>query len=157
MRNVAPSRALVRRSYRLLEIAFVAVTAGIFLTMMGLALIAIPLIGKDSDARAIYDLATELLFLSGVAMGITGVALVIRAVTWKTENDLAKMTGDMLAQYLDDRYTFIRNISKRKLGYIDAVLVGPPGVLVFRIVDVDGDYLNVRQIPEQLEVIANIP
>jgi hypothetical protein len=46
MRNVAPSRALVRRSYRLLEIAFVAVTAGIFLTMMGLALIAIPLIGK---------------------------------------------------------------------------------------------------------------
>src|SRR5260221_11618924 len=36
----------------------------------------------------------------------------------------------------------IRNVSRRGLGYIDAVLVGPPGALVFRIYDLPGDFSN---------------
>jgi hypothetical protein len=32
----------------------------------------------------------------------------------------------------------------RGLGYIDAVLVGPPGVLVFRTVDYKGSWINER-------------
>jgi hypothetical protein len=38
----------------------------------------------------------------------------------------------------------VRNINKRGLGYIDAVLVGPPGALVFRIVDKAGIYANEK-------------
>ena len=66
----------------------------------------------------------------------------MRAFTWKTDNDLAMITGRSLAQYLDDRFVLIRNVSKRQIGYVDAVLVGPPGTLVFRILDAEGNFAN---------------
>lgn len=142
MRNVAPSRALVRRSRRLLEIAFVVVAIGIFLAIVGLALYAVPLTASTSSTFGLYNLGRTVLFIGGVFLGVVGVILAIRAFTWRTENDLALITGQYLEQYLDDQYTFIRNISKRSVGYIDAVLVGPPGVLIFRIVDYEGAFLN---------------
>jgi hypothetical protein len=137
MRNIVPSRALVRRSHRLLELAFVVVTAGIFLAVVGIALYVVPL-----TASGLFQTGRALLFFGGIGLGITGVAMAVRAVTWKVENDLARMTGEALSQHLDRRFTLIRNISKRTLGYIDAVLVGPPGVLVFRIVELEGHFLN---------------
>jgi hypothetical protein len=142
MRNVAPSRALVRRSYRLLEIAVVVVAIGIFLGMVGLALLVVPLIGPGSSARSTYDLLVSILLILGVGTGLTGLGMAFRAVTWKIENDLAKQIGNLLAQHLDERYIFVRNIRKRDLGYIDAVLIGPAGVLVLHVVDYEGAFLN---------------
>jgi len=73
---------------------------------------------------------------------VIAVALAIRAFTWKTDNDLAMITGRYMAQFFDDRFDLIRNVSKRQIGYVDAVLVGPPGVLVFRILDNEGNFFN---------------
>lgn len=144
MRNLAPSRALVRRSRRLLEIAFVVVAMGIFLAIVGLALYVVPLTASSGTAFEIFNAGRGVLFVGGVLMGLSGIAMAIRAVTWKVENDLARTTGDILARHLDEHFTFIRNISRRSLGYIDAILVGKPGVLVFRIVDFEGAYFNER-------------
>jgi hypothetical protein len=67
--------------------------------------------------------------------------MALRAATWKQDNTLAIRAGEFLAPRLDDRYTYIRNVSKLGLGYIDAVLIGPPGVLVFRVLDIEGSFL----------------
>ena len=142
MRNVVPSRALARRSRQVMQLAFLAITAGLFLAVVGMAFYVVPLVSSGSTLYSIFDFGRAVLFYGGIFLIILGGLMVARAFTWRTENDLAKQTGETLAPLLDERYTFIRNISKRKVGYIDAVLVGPPGVLVLRTVDYQGRFLN---------------
>ncbi len=142
MHNVAPSTALVRRSRQLLLAAFLVTAAGSFLAVVGLALFVVPFAVQDNPSYDLYHAFRTALFLLGGLIAGIGVLLSLRALTWKTDNNLALMTGEYLAQYLDERYTFIRNISKLGLGYLDAMLVGPAGALVFRIVDKEGVYFN---------------
>lgn len=142
MRNVAPSRALERRARSLLQVAFFTAAAGVFFVFVGIALTAVPLAAPSSSSYGLYNFIRNAAFIVGVLAAISGILMGIRAITWRPDNDLAKITGATISHYLDDRYTFIRNVSKLSLGYIDAVLVGPPGVLVFRIVDHSGVYLN---------------
>ena len=142
MRNVAPSQTLARRARNLLQIAFILLSIGIFLSMVGLALYAVPLTSDESQSFGLYNFTRGAAFLGGVFLAIVAGALAIRALTWKRDNELAKRTGDVLGAYLGEGYTFIRNISQRNLGYIDALLIGPSGLLVFRILDRPGIYLN---------------
>lgn len=142
MENVAPSRALSRRSTHLLQVGFVIVAVGFFLAILGLVLGTIQLVGQTTDLYPLYILFSNVLFGAGVILGLIGVAMAIRAVTRRRENDLAMITGQYLGQYLDGRYSFIRNINRSGLGYIDAVLIGPPGALVFRILDNEGGFAN---------------
>jgi hypothetical protein len=141
MQNVAPSHTLVRRSRQLLILAFLVVSAGTFIAVVGLALFVLPLAPKANEA---FQVSSSFVFVLGVIVGLVGLGLAVRAVTWRTDNDLAKMTGASFEQHLDDRYTYIRNVSRRRLGYIDAVLVGPPGALVFRILDNEGSFFNEK-------------
>lgn len=142
LRNVAPAQALARRARRLIQLAFVTVSAGIFFAIVGLALYVVPLTANSSSAFALFDAGRALFFYGGALMGLVGVGMAVRAVTWRRENEPARQTGRALAAHLDSRYIFIRNLSRRGLGYVDAVLVGPAGVLVFRTVDMQGVYLN---------------
>lgn len=142
MLHVSPSGALARRSRRLLEIAFVITLAGIFIGVVGLALYVVPLTSKTSSLYTTFNLGRGVLFLGGGGLAVTGIIMAVRAATWKRENPLAKLAGDVLQRHLDSQYAFIRNINKREVGYIDAVLVGPAGVLVFRVVDYEGDFFN---------------
>jgi hypothetical protein len=142
MENVAPVRALVRRSYQLLQWAFVVLVVGIFLVVVALVLTTILLIPRTHALFPLYNLGATLLFIIGLLLGTTAVAMAIRAVTRRRENDLALETGERLAQSLDANYVFIRNINRSGLGYIDAVLIGPPGALVFRILDHEGAFAN---------------
>ena len=141
MQNIAPSRVIARRTRRLLEIALVLVSGGIFLGILGLALYVVPFT-TISETEQVFDIARAVLLLLGVFTAIAGMGVALRAVTTKTENTLAYETGQTLGRYLGESYTFIRNINRRRLGYIDAVLVGPPGVLVLRIVGLEGKFLN---------------
>lgn len=142
MLNQAPKQALVRRSYQMMQFAALFVSAGIFFFIVGLALYAAPLATEDSAAFAAYDLLRGFTVFLGVGLALGGIGMAARAATWKTDNDLAKLTGEALKPLFDDRYSFIRNISKRGLGYIDAIMIGPEGILVFRILDLKGEYLN---------------
>jgi hypothetical protein len=58
------------------------------------------------------------------------------------ENQGALAVAEVLGRELDGSFTLLRNVSRRGLGYIDAVLVGPPGVLVFRILETPGIFRN---------------
>ena len=139
MHNVAPSRALARRARQLLQLALVVIVVGVFIVVISIALSVIRLVPVSVTA---YDTFLKILLGIGVIVVLAGLGLIIRAITWKTDNDLALIVGEFLAQHLDDQYTFIRNVSKMGLGYIDAVLVGPPGGLVFRITDREGIFAN---------------
>ena len=144
MENVAPSGALARRSRQWLQFAFVLVTGGVFVGIIGIALFVIPLAVPANQVYGLYHFIRTLLLLGGGIAALTGVGLAVRAYFTRIDNDLALRTGRHLGQYFDQRFWFVRNINKRDLGYIDAVLVGPPGVLVFRIVDLEGVYANEK-------------
>lgn len=142
MHNVAPSRALARRTRQLLTIAFVVAAVGIFVAVAGLALFVVPVVGPASSAYGLFTAIRIGVLLLGIVIFLVALAIIIRAMTLRKDNDLAMVVGRFLTGYLDDRYHFIRNISKRDIGYVDAVLVGPPGALVFRILDERGVYMN---------------
>ena len=142
MRNVVPRRALARRSRSFLTYAFFLALFGILMLVIGVGLFIVPLVVTSNPNYALYDLARQALIAVGVLFILLAIGLGIRAVTWRTDNALAESTGEALANFLDDDYLFVRNVSRRALGYIDAVLIGPPGALIFRIVDKDGVYYN---------------
>ncbi len=144
MRNEAPSRSLVRRANQVKTLALLLAAVGVFVTALGILGAALPLVGIADPSYGVYVFAHDLALVVGFGLLIVAVALAIRAFTWKTDNDLAMITGRFLAdtQVLDDRFDLIRNVSKREIGYVDAVLVGPPGVLVFRILDTEGNFAN---------------
>jgi hypothetical protein len=144
MESVAPARALARRARQLLQWAFVVFSIGIFLVVVGAVAFVIQLLPVSHPSYGLYHLLASGVFVVGVVLVLTGLALAIRAFTRRTENDLAQLTGEFLQQQLDAQYVFIRNINRFGLGYIDAVLLGPPGVLVFRILDKQGGFANEK-------------
>lgn len=142
MQNVAPTRTLTRIARQLLLLAFVLVSIGIFIGTVGVLLLLIPFSAPNTNAFGVQRAIATFSLILGVAVAIGGLGFALRALTRRTDNDLAYKTGKFLLDVFDERYTFIRNINRPKLGYIDAVLVGPPGVLVFRIVNTTGEFLN---------------
>lgn len=140
--NVAPSRTLARRSYATLVTAILLGLFGLLAAIFGLVLRTIPLVLQSSNSYGLYVFVHNSLIVVGVLSIIIGVGLVLRALTWKQDNALALRIGHSLGQFLDGDYTFIRNISRFSVGYVDAVLVGPPGVLVFRITERGGVFFN---------------
>jgi hypothetical protein len=142
MRNVAPSRSLVRRANQFKSLAFLVGAVGAFLTAVGVLMNVVPLVGANDPSFSLYNFIRGLATIAGILLLIAAAGILIRAFTWRTDNDLAQMTAQALGRELDDRYTFVRNVSKLEIGYIDAVLIGPPGALVFRIVDAEGDWAN---------------
>ncbi len=144
MRSLAPSRALARRSRQLLTLALVIGALGAFVVAIGFLLLMIPLVAAGSPNFGGYHFIRMALIVLGFLLFLLAIGLAVRAVTLRTDNDLALRVGHYLETHLDDRFTLIRNVSQRALGYIDAVLVGPPGALVFRLVDVKGAFTNER-------------
>lgn len=146
MQNVAPTGALARQSRQMLQLAFLIVAGGVFITVVGLALYAVPLAVPSNAIFPFYNFLRGAMLFLGVGAALAGLGLAARAYFTRIDNDLARVTGNFLTQYpeLNERYWFIRNINKSGLGYIDAVLVGPPGVLVFRITDARGKFFNEK-------------
>lgn len=144
MRNIAPTRALERRARHFLQGAFSLIAGGVFLAAVGLFLTAVPLVAKESGGFGLYTFFATVLFFGGGIIALGGLGLGLRAFLWarNSDNQLAKIVANAFAPSLGDEYTFIRNVNRFGLGYIDAVLVGPPGALVFRITDKEGIFLN---------------
>jgi len=139
MQNINPSRNIARRGRYYLFIGGVAFFGGAIAVTLGILFFFFPLWNT-----LVFDALRVLLIVAGVAALIAGIAIIIRGLTLQKDNLLAYAVGEALSQFLDNRYTYLRNVSKRGVGYIDAVLVGPPGALVFRIVDYKGTWINER-------------
>lgn len=144
MQNVAPTRNLSRRSRDFLIASAVIFLLGITLAVIGLALHIINLVVESNPGFEIYDLVRKGVVSGGFGLIFVSILMILRAVTWKTDNLLAQEVGDELAKYLSKQHVYIRNISKRTIGYVDAALVSKHGVLVFRISNRQGVYFNEK-------------
>lgn len=144
MRNLVTARALARRSRNLLLASILVILLGILAITTGLVMRSIPFVISTNPNYGLYSTVQQSLVLLGGAIIIIGILMIIRAITWRRENPVATQIGRVLAQTmnLDDRYAYIPNLSRRSIGYVDAVLVGPPGVLVFRITTKGGTFFN---------------
>lgn len=144
MRNIVPARSLARRSRNLLLGAIFLVVLGGVSMVVGFFLDTVPLEVANTPNATLYEILITVLWWLGVLLIIVGIALMIRAATWKRDNPIAAQIGDVLARELnlDDRYAYIRNLSRMAIGYVDAVLIGPPGVLVMRVTNRGGTYFN---------------
>ncbi len=132
MQNLNPTRIVARRGRDVLIIGALVLMGG--LLVGGCGLIVLLLFSNTTFGF--------LFMVLGLIVLIVGAGFMIRGMTYRRENLPALAVADVLSRELDASYTFIRNVSRRGLGYIDAVLVGPPGALVYRIVDKGGIFLN---------------
>lgn len=144
MRNLVTARALARRSRNLLLVSVLVILIGVLTIAIGFFMRSIPLVVDSNPNHDFYVTVRNALIWLGGGIILIGAAMVLRALTWKRENPIATQIGRVLAQdlNLDDRYTYIPNLSRRTIGYVDAVLVGPPGILVFRISERGGTFFN---------------
>lgn len=144
MRNMVPARALARRSRNLALVATLVILLGIVVIVISSFMSVVPLVGPDNPNFDFYQFAIQLFRWVGAFLIATSVMMFVRAFTWKRDNPIAEQIGDVLESELnlDDRYAFIRNLSRSQIGYVDAVLVGPPGVLVMRITNRGGVFFN---------------
>ena len=139
MQNINPARTVSRRGRFYVTLGALAFFSGLMMVALAVLFQFMPL-----WESAWFSLVKFGLGIVGAVLTVVGLAAVARGVTLKKDNPLAFAVGETLKQSLDGRYTFLRNVSIRGVGYIDAVLVGPPGVLVFRIVDYSGKWRNER-------------
>ena len=144
MLNVAPTRRLNRRSRDFLLAAAVVFLIGAALAAAGIALHVFSLVVPFNRGFAFYDLARKAMLSLGAGLACLSMLMALRAAAWKTDNALAWQLGELLAAALDRRFVFIRNISQRSLGYIDAALVSQHGVLVLRITQRKGVFYNEK-------------
>jgi hypothetical protein len=142
MRHVVPSGALTRRSRTVLYGSAVFMLVGLFVFVIGFLLHVVALVVSSNPGFAQYDLVRKGLMVIGGLIIVISVGVIARALSWKRDNLVAKTLGDTIAEFYDDRFVFIRNVSRSTLPYMDAVLVGPPGVLVLRVTDARGIYFN---------------
>jgi len=131
MQNLNPTRILARRGRDIMLIGALVLLGGLVAGAVTLLLVLV----ASSVIVTIFTVLTAILV-------IVGLGLIIRGLTYRKDNEIAREVGEALARDLDGRYTFIRNLSRGGLGYIDALLIGPPGALVFRVSDDSGVFLN---------------
>lgn len=137
MQNINPTNNRNRRSRFYLWILGVPVLIGSLTACASVVLLSMfPLLGNFNTVGMACLMILAVLGLIG------GGIATYRGLTLEHDNALAHDVGEYLKNFLTPQYTFIRNVSQRRLGYIDAVLIGPPGALVMRIVDYGGTWRN---------------
>lgn len=139
MKNINPQKHINRRGRFYFLLGAFMFMIGLISIASGILLLLLPVLGTSLST----PVAVVGLIVGGI-MALTGIFLVFRGTTLKKDNMLAYDVGEAMRTFLgsDARYTYVRNLSKRGLGYIDAVLIGPPGLLVFRTVDYKGEWRN---------------
>lgn len=142
MRTSAPTRALTRRAAQGRTLAFFLAAVGVLVLMIGVVLSVIVLVPPASPSRWIYDLICLALIGMGLLVIGSAVFVLFQSFTIKGDNQLAQLVATELGKYLDDNFVLVRNVDDREIGYVDAILVGPPGLCVFRILDESGAYAN---------------
>lgn len=141
MENINPTKSRNRRAgFYLWVLGAPVFMIGMISAASVIGLFIVPAFGP---ATVFVQVCLGLLLPFAIIGGAVGI---YRGLTLPKDNEIAYQVGEVMRQSLasDPRYTYIRNVSRRNLGYIDAVLVGPPGALVFRVVDYAGTWRNER-------------
>lgn len=142
MKNVSTKRAITRQAYQFMVFGFGGIAVGVFLLVASAFLGRVPIALPNSSSGSTIRFIVNVMQVIGFIAVAAGIIAFVRGITFRRDNPLADKVGRVLAPALSDDYTFIRSINTFRLGYIDAVLVGPPGVLVFRIIERGGLLLH---------------
>lgn len=141
MRNISPSHAMINQSRRIMISGFLLLLGGFVLLALWLLLVVVPL--SRADWYAVVKLAALII---GGLLGIAGGIQLFRAMTFPKDNPHAVRMAGFLSRFLDYRYTFIRNVGRRGLGYVDAILIGPNGALIFYFFKEKGAFYSERNL-----------
>ncbi|MBK9123355.1 MAG: hypothetical protein IPM16_09590 [Chloroflexi bacterium] len=141
MKSVSGGRAITRQAYQFSVFGFGGVAFGVFLIVLGAFLSRVPLAAPGSADAATLQTIVSIAQAVGVVAVILGIAAIARGLTFKRKSPLTERVAAVLSGALGDEYVLFRGLNTVRLGYIDAVLIGPPGVLVFRIVEGGGTLL----------------
>ncbi len=141
MRNISPTQAMARQARRLLVVGMLLALFGLVVLSVWFLLVVVPL-----AYAGWYEVLKGAVLVSGLLILVIAGILILRGLRFPRDNPHALRMAEYLTRFLDYRYTFIRNIGRRGLGYVDAVLVGPPGVLVFYFFRRQGAYFSERNL-----------
>ena len=133
MQNVAPTRRLSRRSRDMLVGAALVFLIGACAVVVGISLHILNLVIASNPGAGFYDFMRKALLSLGSGLIFVSFMMALRAITWKTDNQLARQVGEQLGAQLDRNFVFIRNISQRGIGTLDAALVSKHGLLILRV------------------------
>lgn len=140
MRNLSPGGSISRQALNLLKNAILAVSGGTLIAIIGLAVSVIPLVGREGSFTKLYEISTQAFMIVGVILASSGLWLVGCAYRRrKLDDKFFREVAVKLCDQFDSRFTYISNLNVRGLKGIDAVIVGPPGLLVLRLLDNRGD------------------
>jgi hypothetical protein len=142
MQRIALKNKLSRRAQTLVILGGMLGLFGLALVVLGLVMLGIPFVVPSNPSYGVYVLVRNVVIVLGMIVALLAVGVAVRGFTLRTENAPATRVGQLLAAILESEYTYIWSISQLRIGYIDGVLVGPPGVLVFRITDETGVFFN---------------
>ena len=142
MRNAAPTKKLNRRARDMLLAAALVLLGGALLMIAGIGLHIVNLVVPSNPGAAAYDVARKAILSLGTGLAAVSIVMALRAASWKTDNVAARRLGQALSRQLDHNFVFLRNISQRRLGYVDAVLVSRHGVLVLRVTERRGEFFT---------------
>jgi len=132
---------MARQARRLLVTGMLLALFGLVILSVWALLVVVPL----SNAGW-YEILRGVALVAGLILLLIAAVLIVRGLRFPRDNPHALRMAEYLARFLDYRYTFIRNIGRRGLGYVDAALVGPPGVLVFYFFRRTGAYFSERNL-----------
>lgn len=135
MQIVVPESALSRRARHLLLVALLLGVLALLIGAMAAALFVVPLVVPSNPSFSAYEAARQIGLVAAAVGLVLALLLALRALTLRRDNATAERVGQALAAFVPVGYLYIRNVSKPRLGYIDAVLIGTAGVLVLRTVD----------------------
>ncbi len=141
MRNISPAHVMVNQAHNLLVSGLLLGLGGLVVLALSLLLYVVPL----SLAAWYRALKIGLLVLGGVLL-LAAAVQVVRGLRVPRENPYALALAGVLERFLDYRYTFIRNIGRRGLGYVDALLIGPNGALVIYFLRRKGAFVSERNL-----------
>ncbi|MCY4008591.1 MAG: response regulator [Anaerolineaceae bacterium] len=138
-------RGLSREAKKLLQVASLAILGGSFVLLVGLALSVIPLIGREGSFAELYHILQQALILAGLLSAVCGLWFLLRAnQRRKTDDLLAQEVFQTLARNLDARFSFISSSQIRSVCGIDALMIGPPGLLIFKFLHLNGQLYQER-------------
>jgi hypothetical protein len=139
MRNISPVHVMAQQSRRMIVSGMFVLLLGLVLVAADVFLIVVPIFGGNW-----YEtLKVGLLVVGGLVL-LFGLIRVLLGFRVPRDNPYALRMADYLVRFLDYRYTFVRNISRRGLGYVDAILIGPNGALVFYFLTKRGAFYSER-------------
>lgn len=145
MHNLSTGKGISRQARKLLQFAVLAVSGGAFVSIVSLALSVIPLVGREGSLANIYTLTTQSVFILGVITALIGLWILGRAYQRKRNDEfLANVIAQKLCLEFDSRFTLVSNINNQGLRGVDAVIAGPPGLLVLRFLNHNGSLFQER-------------